>query len=150
PNAAGANALASLTFADGTGIEWSYDVQGRLTSTGRINGSGPEAQVQAYTYPNVSGYAATDADGNTTTHLIDDHGNCCTIIDPMGNMTRYTFDDNYNLVKVVAADGTTTTYTYDANGNMTSETDPLGYTIQFTYNQFGEPLTYSDQKGSIT
>ena len=37
----------------------------------------------------AGGYTVTDADGNTTTHLIDDAGNCCTIIDPLGNITRY-------------------------------------------------------------
>jgi len=100
--------------------------QGRLASTGRLDGTAPEAEVLTYTYPNVGGYAVTDADGNTTTHLIDDAGNCCTIIDPLGNITRYSFDANDNLVEVVAADGTTTTYSYDANGNITSETDPLG------------------------
>jgi RHS repeat-associated protein len=123
---------------------------GRLASTGRLNGTGPEAEVLTYTYPYVGGYAVTDADGNKTTHLIDDAGDCCTIIDPLGNITRYSFDANDNLVKVVGADGTTATYTYDANGNMTSATDPLGYTIHFTYNQFSEPLTFEDQKGNTT
>jgi YD repeat-containing protein len=150
PTAADANALTSLTFADGTGIEWSYDAHGRLASTGRLDGAAPEAEVLTYTYPNVGGYAITDADGNTTTHLIDDAGNCCTIIDPLGNITRYSFDANDNLVEVVVADGTTTTYSYDANGNMTSETDPLGYTIHFTYNAFGEPLTFVNQEGYTT
>ena len=51
PTAADANALTSLTFADGTGIEWSYDAQGRLATTGRLNGSGPEAEVETYAYP---------------------------------------------------------------------------------------------------
>jgi YD repeat-containing protein len=150
PTAADANALTSLTFADGTGIAWSYDTQGRLASTGRLNGSAPEAETETYAYPAPGGYRVTDADGHTTTHLIDDAGDCCTIIDPLGNITRYSFDANDNLVKVVAADGSTTTYTYDANGNLTSETDPLGYTIHFTYNGFAEPLTFVNQNGYTT
>ncbi len=150
PTAADANALTSLTFADGTGIEWSYDAQGRIATTGRLNGSGPDAEVETYAYPAPGGYSVTDADGNTTTHLIDDAGNCCTIIDPMGNITEYVFDANDNLVKIVAADAATTTYTYDANGNVTGETDALGNTIEFTYNRFAEPLTLVNQEGYTT
>ena len=146
PTAADQNALTSITFADGTGLAFSYDAEGRLATSGRLGG----AETVTYAYPSTGGFTVTDADGNTATHLFDDAGNCCTIIDPLGNITRYSFDAHDNLVKVVAADGTTTTYAYDSSGNLTSETDPLGYTIEFTYNQFGEPLTDEDQNGNTT
>ncbi len=150
PTAADANALTSLTFADGTGIEWSYDAQGRLASTGRLNGTGPEAEVETYAYPAPGEYTVTNADDDTTTTLNDDQGNLGETIDALGNITRYAYDSNDNLIKVIAADGTTTTYQYDANGNMTSETDPLGYTISFTYNALAEPLTFVNQEGYTT
>ena len=51
PTAADVNALTSLTFADGTGIEWSYDAEGWLATTGRLNGTGPEAETETYAYP---------------------------------------------------------------------------------------------------
>ena len=108
PGAADVNALTSITFADGTGLQWTYDARGRIATAGRLGG----AETETYAYPLPGGYRVTDADGNTTTHLIDDHGDCCTIIDPLGNVTQYVFDANDNLVKVVAADGATTTYTY--------------------------------------
>jgi RHS repeat-associated protein len=150
PSAADAHALTSLTFADGTGIEWSYDAEGRLASTGRLNGTGPEAEIETYAYPAPGEYIVTNADGDATATFDDDQGNLGETIDALGNITRYVYDSNDNLIQVIAADGTTTTYTYDVNGNMTSETDPLGYTISFTYNAFGEPLTFVNQEGYIT
>ena len=150
PTAADANALTSLTFADGTGIEWSYDAQGQLATTGRLNGISSEAEVETYAYPAPGEYTVTNADGDVTTTLNDDQGNLGETIDALGNITRYVYDSNRNLTKVIAADGTTTTYQYDANGNMTSETDPLGYTISFTYNAFAEPLTFVNQAGYTT
>ena len=150
PTAADANALTSLTFADGTGIEWSYDARGRLATAGRLNGTGPEAETETYAYPAPGEYTVIDADGNTTATFNDDQGNLDETIDALGNITRYAYDDNDNLIKVVAPDGTATTYSYDANGNMVSETDPLGYTISFSYNQFAEPLTFTNQEGYVT
>jgi RHS repeat-associated protein len=150
PTAADANALTSLTFADGTGIEWSYDAEGRLTTTGRLNGSGPEAEVETYAYPAPGEYTITNADNDKTATFNDDQGNLGETIDALGNITRYTYDANDNLTKVVAAEGTATTFTYDASGKLTSETDPLGYTISFTYNGFAEPLTFVNQEGYTT
>ena len=150
PTAADANALTLLTFADGTGIEWSYDAEGRLATTGRLNGTGPEAETEAYAYPAPGEYTITNADGDTASTFNDDQGNVGETIDALGNITRYAYDANDNLVKVVAADGTTTTYSYDGNGNLTGETDPLGYKILFTYNQFAEPLTFTNQEGYVT
>jgi RHS repeat-associated protein len=150
PSAADQNALTSLTFADGTGLEWSYDAQGRIASTGRLNGTGPEAEVETYAYPAPGEFTITNGDGDTTDTLNDDRGNIGETIDALGNITRFAYDSNDNLTKVVAADGTTTTYSFDANGNMTSETDALGYTIQFTHNQLGEPLTFLNQEGYET
>jgi YD repeat-containing protein len=143
--AADANALTSLTFADGTGIEWSYDAQGRLASTGRLGGAGAES----YAYPAPGEYTVTDADGNTTTTFNDDRGNKGEAVDSLGNITRYDYDSKNNLIKVVMPDGTTT-YSYDSSGNMTRETNPLGHTIEFIYNQFAQPLSFTNQNAYTT
>ena len=150
PTATVANALTSLIFADGTGIEWSYDAQGRWATTGRINGTSPEAETEIYAYRAPGEYTVTNADGDTTTTSNDDQGNVGETIDALGNITRYAYDANDNLIKAIAPDGTTTTYSYDANGDMLSETDALGYTISFTYNQCAGPLTFTNQEGYVT
>ena len=150
PTAADANALTSITFADGTGIEYAYDSEGRLASQGRLDGTNPEAEVETYAYPAPGESTVTDADGNTTVLFHDESGNLGELIDRLGNITRNTYDANDNRVKTIASDGTTTTYTYDSSGNLTSETDPLGYTIQFTYNALAEPLTFVNQMGYTT
>ncbi len=146
PTAADANALTSITYADGTGIQYTYDALGRLATEGRLGG----AETETYAYPAPGEVTVTNADDDTTAIFHDDQGNLGTLIDPLGNITRYTYDVNDNLIKVVAADGTTTTYSYDANGDMTSETDPLGYKIEFTYNSLAEPLTFVNQEGYAT
>ena len=51
PTAADANALTSITFADGTGIEWSYDAEGRMATTGRLNGLGPRPRPRPTPIP---------------------------------------------------------------------------------------------------
>ncbi len=146
PSAADANALTTLTFADGTGLEWSYDAEGRMATAGRLG----RAETVTYSYPAPGESTATDADGNKTAIFHDDFGDLGETIDPLGNITRNTFDANHDLVKTVAADGTTTTFAYDDNGNMTSETDALGQSIFFTYNSLAEPLTFVNQQGFTT
>jgi RHS repeat-associated protein len=150
PTPAVADALTSLRFADGTGIEWSYDAQGRTLTTGRLNGTDPEAEVESYAYPAPGEYKVTNADGDKTATFNDDRGNLGETIDGLRNITRFAYDANNNLTKFIAADGTSTTYSYDVNGNMTSETDPLGHTISFTYNSLAEPLTFVNQEGYTT
>ena len=103
PTAADANTLTSLTFADGTGIEWSYDAQGPLATTGRINGTGPEAETETYAYPAPGEYTVTNADGDKTATFNDDRGNVGETIDGLGNITRFAYDANDNLIKVAHA-----------------------------------------------
>jgi YD repeat-containing protein len=145
PAAADANALTSITFADGTGLEWTYDAQGRIATAGRLGG----AETETYAYPAPGEDTVTDADGNRTAIFHDDLGNIGETIDPLGNITRNSYDSNNNLIKVLASDGTTTTFTY-ANGNMTSETDALGHSISLTFNSLAEPLTFVNQEGFTT
>ena len=145
-DAAGANALTSITLANGTGLQWTYDAQGRIATASSLGG----AETETYAYPAPAEFTIMNADGDTSAIFEDDQGNVGETIDPLGNITLYSYDSNNNLTEMVAADGTTTTYAYDANGNLTSETDALGYTIQFTYNTLGEPLTFVNQTGDIT
>jgi RHS repeat-associated protein len=146
PTAADANSLATLTFADGTGLAWSYDAQGRLASESRLGGE----EALTFAYPAPGEYTITDANGNATAYFRDAQGNLSETVDALGNITRYVYDQSRDVIRIIAADGTTTTMAYDSSGNMTSETDPLGYTIQYTYNQFSEPLSLVNQQGFTT
>ncbi len=145
-NSAGANALTSITLANGTGLQWTYDAEGRIATASAKDG----AETETYAYPAPAEYTIMNADGDKSAIFEDDQGNVGETIDPLGNITLYSYDSNNNLTEMVAADGTTTTYAYDSNGNLTSETDALGYTIKFTYNTFGEPLAFVNQNGYST
>ena len=138
--------MTSITLANGTGLQWTYDAEGRIATASSLGG----AETETYAYPAPGEFTIMNADGDISAIFEDDQGNVGETIDPLGNITLYSYDSNNNLTEMVAADGTTTTYAYDANGNLTSETDALGYTIQFTYNTLGEPLTFVNQTGDIT
>ena len=92
----------------------------------------------------------TDADGNTSTVLMDDNGQVCETIDALGNVTHYTYDVSGDLTAVNGPQGSNYVYTYDGNGNLTSATDPLGLTTQFTYNANNDLTSYTDAKGNTT
>jgi len=140
------NALASITYADGTGMDFSYDSQGRLISQSYKGG----AEQETWTYLQPGGYITTDADGNQTTTYFNLYGANAESIDPLGNVTHYYYDSNLNLTKVLGPGGVSYTYTYDANGDLTSQTDPLGLTTAFTYDANNNLTSYTDAKGNTT
>ena len=148
PTAADVNAMTSLTFADGTGIEWSYDAQGRLStqavSTVRARCRARDLRLSSSRRLPSPTPTATRRHLNDDRQLLLDHR-----------------PDGQHHPLLIRLPSTTSRRSspptarqrrshYDANGNMTSETDPLGYTIHFTYNAFGEPLTFVNQIGYTT
>jgi RHS repeat-associated protein len=140
------NALASIAYANGTQVYFTYDADGRLIDQ-HLNG---DADDEAVSYLNPGGYVTTDGDGNKTTTYFDLYGATAETIDPLGNVTLYKYDSNLNLVEEVAPGGLITSYTYDANGNLVSETDPLGYPTTFTYNANNDLTSYTDANGNTT
>ena len=90
PTAADANALTSITFADGTGIEYILRCPGPTGHPDASRSAG--AETETYAYPAPGEVTVTDADGNTTASFYDDSGNLGETIDALGNITRYTYD----------------------------------------------------------
>ncbi len=144
--AAAQNALASIGFADGSHVYYSYDSEGRLIDEHQDN---DQEDVQI-SYGAAGGYTTTDANTNKTTVLTDDSGEVCETIDPLGNVTRSSYDASGDLLQVQGPQGANYTYTYDANGNVLSETDPLGLTTTFTYNANNDLASYTDANGNTT
>ncbi len=144
--AAAQNALASITFANGSHAYYRYDSQGRLIDEHQDN---DQEDVQ-FSYGAAGGYTTTDAAGNSSTVLADDNGQVCETIDPLGNVTRFTYDADGNLLQVQGPQGANYSYSYDTKGNLLGETDPLGLTTTFTYNANNDLTSYTDARRNTT
>ncbi len=141
------HALQSITHADGTHTNFSYDALGRLSQQSGDGGSG---QLN-YTYFNPGGYTITDANNAVTQILYDVNGQPAQTTDPLGNITQLRYDSNGQLIMSGLVGGLSTSFTYDANGNVTKIVDPLGNTSQFSYNPlFGSLENYVDPLGNAT
>src|SRR5437588_260978 len=168
------NNLQSVTYADNSGFQFSYDGNSRMTLLsdalgniieshaydvrGRANSSETQDGVERYAlnYVNPTETDVTDALGRVTKFFFHRiwgrnvvtkvEGSCSC-----GNsqVQRWTYDEQLNITSHTNALGQVATYTYDANGNELSGTGVLG-TATFTYNQFSEMLTATDAMGGVT
>jgi len=126
--------LVSATVADGTVTRYTYDDDGRVTSTTitPVGGQGAPrtTSVQYDAFGNL--VASMDADGNTTTYAYNADNQRMESTDPNGNSTWYYYDADGRLLYTIEgqpdsygdlnAQGNVTAYTYDAFGDVTSTT----------------------------
>ncbi len=127
-NAATKDALASITYADGSQNNFSYDSVGRLSATSQAGG----ASAVTYAYQ-VGGVTLTDASGAATLYDYNGNGELIRIVDPLGNVSVATYDANFNLASATGPTGLTTSYSYSNTGELTSVTNALGQTTTYTY-----------------
>src|SRR5437764_1179433 len=104
------NALASITFPDGTHQFFQYDAQGRLIKQSRDGG----AEAVVYSYDTEGGITVTDAAGGKSTYFLNEFEQVAKYEDPFGHFTVFTFDANHNLTQETGPDGITSTFTTDA------------------------------------
>ncbi|MFL0809341.1 MAG: tandem-95 repeat protein [Agarilytica sp.] len=160
------DALGNLT-------EYEYDPAGRREAVVRhIDGT---TQRHAFTYyPNGELQSETDANGRTTTYLLNEldqrievqYHNATTMqerfdfmgtrthsIDQESRSTHYAYDDLGRLTSVtpqVSIDGNPvpdTVYTYDEVGNRLTQTDAEHKTTVWTYDLYGRVLTRTLPEG---
>jgi YD repeat-containing protein len=120
---------------------------------------------------NVQGLmvAATDREGNTTSHIYNPLGQIQQIIDPVGLTTTFNYtgsrvtsivdpagrttllnyDTQGNLISVIDPDTTHNDYGYDSHHLLTSSTDKNGRVKTGTYDEFGRAKTAQREDGSI-
>ena len=145
-SAAQNNAIASITTAAGTILNYSYDSQGRPVNQQFEGG----ADNTTYAYLTPGGYLTTDPDGNQTTAFFDYQGNTTEIISPEGEATYYTYDANGDLLSMVAPNGAEYSYTYNTEGELTNEMDPLGNVVTLQYNAASQLVSSTDPDGNTT
>jgi RHS repeat-associated protein len=141
------NALASITFPDGTHLNFQYDAQGRLIGQSRDGG----AEAVSYSYDTEGGVTVTDAKGGSSTYFLNEFGQVGKYQDPFGHFTTFSYDTNHNLAKEVGPGGITTTFSTDAAGNPVGTVDPQGNHLTATYDPILNRLQkLSDPLGNTT
>ena len=156
-------------------IEYAYDANDRLTSTGRGSGFNTSFAYNArgwqtsITEPDPDGAGTLtssvtsvgyDAAGNqtsvtdpmsrTTTNVFDAQGRLKETIDPRTGSTQYTFDLADRFVALTDAVNNTTTWAYDNADRLISEISPLTSSRNYQYNSAGEITLHTDRNGRRT
>jgi RHS repeat-associated protein len=138
-----ANAIKSITFADGTQTLYEYD------ATGRISNLSNGTNSVTYSYDTAGGITITDGNGKATKILTNDRGQIAQATDSLGRVSKYLYDDKGNLKQVIAPDNSTAKFTYDSRGNIIGSVDALNQQVNYTYNSTYDQLTkVQDQKGN--
>jgi RHS repeat-associated protein len=138
-----ANAVKSITFADGTQTLYEYDATGRISKLSNGTNS------VTYSYDSAGGITITDGNNQATKILANDRGQIAQATDSLGRTLKYTYDDKGNLKQVIAPDNSTAKFTYDSRGNIVGSVDALNQQVNYTYNSTYDQLTkVQDQKGN--
>ena len=169
--------LLSVTYADGSGFRFGYELSPGLVLTSVTDMLGNI--VESHTYDALGRALTSEKQGGVervTLNYVSDTETDVT--DALNHVTRYyfdksrprnvvtkvegvcscggssqsqtwTYDDRLNVTARTNALNQTTTFTYDADGNQLTETNALG-TKRYTYNQFGQVLTNTDVMNGVT
>jgi RHS repeat-associated protein len=113
--------------ASKTGVEYSYDIGGRVKNIITPGAKEKGVVSQEYCY---------DALGNVT-----------GIIDGEGNITKYKLDNWGKIKEVEKADGSKEWYDYDYAGNVVSTMDGNGNKTEYSYNSMNLLAEIKDAAG---
>ena len=133
--------------ADGTGITFTRDRQGRIT---RAEDS--EGNRVTYEYDDAGNLKkVTDRAGREAIFTYDSHHNLVSITDPSGAaVARNEYDKNGRLAAIIDASGNRTEYSYDPEGRSQVVTDRLGNSTVYVYDGNGNILQKTDANGNTT
>jgi RHS repeat-associated protein len=140
--------LTSITYANGTGQQYSYNPLGEATQFVNANG-----QAIGYTYNN-QGLVATEtfADGTSYSYTYDGYGNLTSAKDAQGNVTTFVYGNPTNpdlLTEVEYPDGTWLKFSYNALGQRVQSLDQTGFTVNYTYDSLGRLSELTDGSGNL-
>jgi YD repeat-containing protein len=156
------------TNAVGDVAYFTYDAQGRLTSSKSFNGltttniypatgfvNFPQTQIDleigrtnSFAYVNDLVSTRTDERGVTTTYTHDGLQRVLTASDPRGT-NSYTYS-KLDLVQTVDRMGFTNSFGYDALRRMTNRTNALGFYTLYNYCSCGSLDSIRDAGGNYT
>jgi YD repeat-containing protein len=136
--------LASVTYADGSAINYNSDGAGLILSVTDSQGK----ILESHTYDNLRrGLTSARANGvDQVTVSYSGSGQSATLQDSSGNSTGYGNQRiaTRNYILSVTGSGCDScggrgnySFTYDSQGNRLTSTDPLGHLTKFTYDSNG-------------
>ena len=133
----------SITYADNSEEQFSYDPLGDLTDTINRRGQGIHD-----TYNSMGQLVREDfADGTDNEYAYDSHGNMISATDSSGTTTfRYDLVTE-DLLEVAYPTGLSLTFTYDSAGRRIQSVDQDGFTVKYLYNEMGLLAGLTDGQG---
>ncbi|MBZ5630062.1 MAG: Ig-like domain repeat protein, partial [Acidobacteriia bacterium] len=143
-SAAQEHALQSVTYRDGTHLNFDYDTQGRLLRIYRDAG----AQLTTLAYDSMGGIAITDALGNSSHLFLDQFANLSQLVDPLAQSMVLSYDPEAKPIYERAPAGETSFLGYDASGNLNALLDPLGKSEGAKYSAHGRLLSLTNTLGN--
>ena len=148
-NAAGE--LIERLDASQKGVEFTYDIGGRIKEVYTPGSIKAGISAQQYTYDamgNITGIK--DGEGNYTQHRLDLWGRVAEINKADGSVEKYTYDYAGNITSSTDGNGNTTLYDYNSLNALSQITDPVGDKITYRYDSQGRVARRADRNRRIT
>ena len=144
-----------LTKTDPLGrtVDYTYNSDGDITSITAYRYA-PHSEPETFTKTITFGVdevptSITDFNGNTTTYVLDSHGNVLEEEQPGGVDHDWTYNSGGQVLTYTDGDGATTSYTYNSLGRLTEIQEPGSGspTIHYGYDTAGDVTSVTDEEG---
>ena len=144
--------LRTVTHADSSTVNYTYDAAGRVASVRDENHAGANTLYgydPAGRLATVQRALAEAPNGVVTTRQgYDNDGELVSVIDPNGNETRYVYDDYRRLLAQHSPVSGTTQYGYDEAGNLKSTIDANNARTDRTYDALNRMIASLSVRGT--
>lgn len=139
-------AIASISYPDGTQVNFQYDAQGHTTQKSNAGGAIPIT----YAYGPGGAVSITDAAGSVSRVLRDDSESSSVVTDPLNQVVSASFDSNEQLTGL-AGSGAQATEGRNSAGRPTTLTDAAGNTTTIAYGpDLNRATKVTDSNGNST
>ena len=135
--------LASVIQPDGTGVQYSYNAQGRVAQSTDALG-----RVTKYSYDNHGKLTRRDnPDGTYVTYSYDPHGNMIAVADASGTIAL-SYDAADRPIQITYPDGRFLKYSYDAAGRK-AQVNQDGFIVDYSYDSSSRLQRITDGNGGL-
>ncbi len=134
-------AILSRIDAQGNGLTYTYDLDGRLT---RVSADAGSRYLDFAYDANNQISAVSDHTGRTVSYSYDLNGDLASSTDVLGGVWTYAYDAEHRMTQVVDPRGVDSVQTeYDLQGRAYRQYDPLGnLLVRIVYNIDGSASVY--------
>ncbi|MBC2582563.1 RHS repeat protein [Clostridium sp. DJ247] len=136
--------------ASKTGVEYSYDIGGRVKAVVTPGAKQKGTASRQYTYDalgNIIGIK--DGEGNETSYKLDLWGKVREVQKADGSREWYDYDYIGNVTSTVDGNGNKTEYTYNSLNLLSQIKDPAGEVMTYQYDKQGRLARHVDRNKNI-